>query len=98
MIPKNFVEEITRKTKIESVVAEYIDLTLVGAQLRGICPFCKNSGFSVSTNKKIYKCFKCGKGGGVIAFIQEIDKVCFPEAITLLAQKFDLVVPNTDTI
>ncbi|WP_426327772.1 CHC2 zinc finger domain-containing protein [Pedobacter sp. R-06] len=44
-------------------------------------PFCKNAGFSVSIDKQIYKCFKCNKGGGVINFIQKIEKKSFPAAI-----------------
>lgn len=96
MIPKNFVQEVTRKSAIESIVSEYVDLTPMGAQSNGICPFCKNSGFSVSTDKQIYKCFKCGKGGGAISFVQEIEKKSFPVAISFLADKLGLEVPQSN--
>ncbi|WP_131537878.1 DUF6671 family protein [Pedobacter nototheniae] len=96
MIPKNFVEEVTRKTSIESIVEDYIDLTPIGTQVKGICPFCKNPGFSVSKDKQIYKCFKCGKGGGVISFIQEIEKKSFPAAVQFLADKLGLNDPQSN--
>lgn len=95
MIPKKFVEEITSKTNIVGLVADYIDLTEVGAQLKGVCPFCKSNAFTVSSDKQIYKCFRCSKGGGVISFVQEIEKKTFP-AVEFLAGKLNLAVPETD--
>jgi len=39
MIPKNFIEEVTQKSNIESLVRDYVDLDSVGTQLKGVCPF-----------------------------------------------------------
>jgi len=41
-------------------------------------------------------CFKCGKGGGVISFVQEIEKKSFPAAIRFLADKLGLEVAETE--
>ena len=96
MIPKTFVEEITRKTDIESLVKEYVDLNPVGVQSKGVCPFCHSTSFTVSADKQIYKCFNCGKGGGAVSFVQEIEKKTFPAAIHFLADRLKLEVPETD--
>lgn len=96
MIPKAFIEEITKKTEIESVVKDYVDLNPVGAQFKGVCPFCHSSTFTVSNDKQIYKCFKCGKGGGVISFVQEIEKKTFPAAIEFLALRLNLPLPENE--
>ena len=74
MIPKKFIEEITWNINIVSLIAEYVDLTEAGSQLKGVCPFCKSNTFTVSNDKQIYKYFRCNKGGGVISFVQEIEK------------------------
>ncbi len=96
MIPKKFVEEITWKTNIVALVGDYVDLTEVGTQMKGVCPFCKSNTFTVSDDKQIYKCFRCGKGGGVISFVQEIEKKTFPAAVEFLADKLNLAVPKTE--
>lgn len=96
MIPKNFIEEVTQKTNIESLVRDYVVLDSVGTQLKGVCPFCHSSTFTVSNNKQIYKCFKCLKGGGVVSFVQEIEKKTFPAAIHFLADRLKLEAPGTE--
>ena len=42
MIPKSFVDELLRKTKIQDIISDFVELKPVGAQLKGICPFCKD--------------------------------------------------------
>ncbi len=94
MIPKLFIEEITRKTDIEALVRGYVELTRIGAQLKGKCPFCLSSSFTVSVDKQIYKCFKCTRGGGALKFVQEIEKKKFVEAVQFLAGRLGMIVPD----
>lgn len=96
MIPKSFVEEVTRKTDIETLARDYVELKVVGSQLKGSCPFCKSPSFTLSKGKQIYKCFKCGKGGGVLTFVQEIQKKTFPVAVRFLADRLKLEVPEVN--
>ena len=97
MIPKSFVEEITRRTDIEAIVGGYVELKEVGSQLKGSCPFCKSASFTLSKGKQIYKCFKCGKGGGVLTFVQEMEKKTFPDAVRFLADRLELKVPEVNS-
>lgn len=98
MIPKIFIDELLHKVDIELIVSSCVELVPNGAQLRGICPFCQSNKpmFTLSVNKQIYKCFKCGRGGNAIKFIVDIEKKTFPEAIYFLATKLDMEVPKSE--
>ena len=64
----------------------------------GLCPFHseKTPSFSVSPDKQIYHCFGCGKGGGVISFIMEIENLSFPEAVAFLARRANMPLPEQE--
>ena len=88
-IPEQFIDELVARSEISDVVSSYVHLTRKGNNLWGLCPFHneKTPSFSVSPDKQIYHCFGCGKGGGVISFIMEIENLPFPDAVRLLAQR-----------
>ena len=96
-IPEQFIDELVARSEISDVVSSYVHLTRKGNNLWGLCPFHneKTPSFSVSPDKQIYHCFGCGKGGGVISFIMEIENLPFPDAVRLLAQRAGLEVPMT---
>src|SRR4030095_2048813 len=50
--------------------------------------------FSVSPSKEIFFCFGCHKGGSVFNFIMEMERVAFPEAIKLVAEKSGVPLPQ----
>ena len=95
-IPEQFLDELTARCDIADVVADYVPLTRKGNNLWGLCPFHgeKTPSFSVSPDKQIYHCFGCGKGGGVINFVMEIENLPFPDAVRLLANRVGLEVPE----
>ena len=87
MFSESFLMELADRNDIVDVVSEYVRLgKRSGANLFGLCPFHneKTPSFSVSPDKQIYHCFGCGKGGGVINFIMEIESLSFPEAVEFL--------------
>ena len=98
-IPEQFIDELVARSDIADVVSSYVHLTKKGSNLWGLCPFHneKTPSFSVSQDKQIYHCFGCGKGGGVISFIMEMENLSFPDAVRLLAQRAGLEVPDTGT-
>lgn len=95
-IPESFIEALTERCDIVQEVSRYVSLTKKGANLFGLCPFHneKTPSFSVSPDKQIYHCFGCGKGGGVINFIMEIENLSYPEAIRFLAERAGMTVPE----
>ncbi len=96
MIPQNFIDELVRRSEIYDVVSGYVRLTKKGGNYFGLCPFHgeKTASFSVNQDKQIYHCFGCGKGGGVINFIMEIENLSFPEAVEFLARRVGMTVPE----
>ena len=96
-IPEQFIDELVHRSEISEVVGEYVHLTPKGGNLWGLCPFHteKTPSFSVSRDKQIYHCFGCGKGGGVISFVMEMEHLSFPDAVRHLAKRVGMEVPET---
>ena len=97
-IPQSFLEELELRCPIEEVVADYVSLTAKGGNLWGLCPFHseKTPSFAVSPDKHIFHCFGCGKGGGVIRFVMEMESLTFVEAVRKLAARAGLELPEED--
>lgn len=82
--------EVKRAADIYEVVHSYLPgLKKAGANYKALCPFHeeRTPSFNVHPEKQIFKCFGCGKAGDAISFVMEMDKVDYPEAIHLLAQR-----------
>ncbi len=83
------VDEVKNRIDLVELVQNYVRLKKSGQNHFGLCPFHteKTPSFSVSSERQIYKCFGCDKGGDAISFIQEIEHLTFPEALNLLADR-----------
>ena len=93
----SFLQELADRNDIVDVVGSYVRLNKKsGANLFGLCPFHseKTPSFSVNAEKQIFHCFGCGKGGGVIGFIMEIENLSFPDAVEFLARRAGMEVPQ----
>ena len=88
-ITDNSIEKVRLNSDIIQTISDYIELTKRGRNFFGLCPFHdeKTPSFSANEDKQIYKCFGCGAGGGVFNFIMDVEKVDFPEAIEILADR-----------
>jgi len=95
-IPDSFLDDLNGRLNIVDVVSSYLPLTKKGANYWGLCPFHheKTPSFSVNESKQIFHCFGCGKGGGPIRFVMEMDGLPFPEAVRKLAEQAGLEVPE----
>ena len=60
-----------------------------GINYKALCPFHseKSPSFVISPQKNIAHCFSCGKWGGPLKFLMEIEKIDFREAISILAKE-----------
>ena len=96
--PQTFIDDLKRQADIVRVVQDYVTLKKKGANWMACCPFHKEKtpSFSVSPAKEIFYCFGCHKGGSVFNFVMEIERVSFPEAIRLVAEKTGVPVPKLD--
>lgn len=88
-IAESQIRAITDKLNIADVVGEYVSLKSQGGRLWGLCPFHgeKTPSFSVTPDKGLFYCFGCQKGGDIISFVMEIEKLTFMEAAKLLAER-----------
>ncbi|MBV9280501.1 MAG: DNA primase [Chloroflexi bacterium] len=90
------VEDIKSRLNIEDVVGRYVDLKRSGASLKGLCPFHqeKTPSFVVSPSRGTFHCFGCQKGGDVFTFVQEVEKLSFPDALKRLADQAGVALPE----
>jgi DNA primase len=94
--PQTFIDDLKRQADIVRVIQDYVQLKKKGANWMACCPFHKEKtpSFSVSPAKEIFYCFGCHKGGSVFTFVMEIERVAFPEAIKLVADKVGMPLPK----
>ena len=95
-IPDSFLDDLNGRLDIVDVVSAYLPLTKKGANHWGLCPFHheKTPSFSVNESRQSFHCFGCGKGGGAIRFVMEMDSLSFPDAVRKLAGQAGLQVPE----
>jgi len=86
------VEDILSNIDIVDVVNKYVPLKRAGTNFTACCPFHneKTPSFMVSPTKQIFKCFGCGKGGNIITFMQEIERIDFRDAAKELAKQANI--------
>jgi DNA primase len=95
-IPPHIIDEIMQVSRIEEVIADYVQLKRAGSNLKGLSPFTdeKTPSFVVSPAKQIFKCFSTGKGGTVVSFLMEKEHFSYPEALRWLADRFGVQIPE----
>ncbi|GAB0174705.1 MAG: DNA primase [Candidatus Altimarinota bacterium] len=82
-------QDIESRVNILDIVGRYVDVKKAGVNYKALCPFHneKSPSFIISPQKNIAHCFSCGKGGGPIKFLMEMEKIEFREAIQVLAKE-----------
>ena len=90
-----WLDELRSRTSLEEVVSEYVPLKQKGRRYWGCCPFHneKTPSFSVDTEAQMYYCFGCHKGGTVINFVMDMERMEFMDAVRLLADRAHMEVP-----
>ena len=98
-ISNETIEAILNTTDIVATVSEYTKLERRGANdWWGCCPFHgeKTASFHVDADKKFYHCFGCHKGGNVVNFIMEMEKLSYPDTLEALAKKAGIQIKYQD--
>src|ERR1039458_6824757 len=92
----SFADRVKQQADIVRVVGEYVSLRKSGQNFSGLCPFHseKTPSFAVHPVKQMYHCFGCGVGGDVFKFVMEMEKISFPEAIRVVAEKCGIAIPR----
>ena len=92
------IDEIRQSNDIVDVISQYVRLKRSGRNFFGLCPFHneKSPSFSVSPDKQIFHCFGCGVGGNVFTFLMKIEGINFIEAVQMLAERANIVLPTLE--
>lgn len=95
-LPERFLDELLARTDILDLVSETVRLTKKGNSYWGCCPFHseKTPSFHVVPDRQMYKCFGCGKGGGAINYVMELENLPFRDAVALLAKRAGMAMPE----
>ncbi len=86
------VEDVRNAADIVDVIGDYIRLQKRGKNYVALCPFHteKTPSFNVNPERRIFKCFGCGKGGNVFTFLMEMEKISYTEAVRTLAERYGI--------
>lgn len=95
-------DQIRERVNIVDLIAESVPLKKMGRNFKGLCPFHneRTPSFVVSPERQIWHCFGCQKGGDCFSFLMELDRLEFPEALKILAQRAGVTLrsrPETGT-
>ena len=96
MIDEQLKQRIKDANEIVDVIGQFVSLHKRGINYIGTCPFHpdKHPSMTVSPSRQTYKCFVCGKGGDVIQFVQDHEGMSFNEALTWLANRAGITLPE----
>jgi len=96
-IPDEIIEQIRNRADIVDVIGSYLPLKRAGSNRhKALCPFHneKTPSFVVSSDRQTFHCFGCQKGGDIFRFVMEKESIDFPNAIHMLADKYNIVIPE----
>lgn len=90
-------EQVRDAVDLVALVGEKVALRRAGRSWKGLCPFHaeRTPSFTVNPDRQVWHCFGCGKGGDVFAWVTENEKVAFPEALRMLAERAGVELPKT---
>lgn len=94
MIDRETIDRIFSTADIVEVISDFVTLKKSGQNYKGLSPFTneKTPSFFVSPAKGIYKDFSSGKGGNVVGFLMEHERLTYPEALKYLARKYNIEI------
>ena len=98
MIDQQTINQIFDTADIVEVISDFVTLKKSGANYKGLSPFTneKTPSFMVSPAKGIFKDFSSGKGGNVVGFLMEHEKLSYPEALRYLAQRYNIAIEEKE--
>jgi DNA primase len=94
MLSQAVREQVRAASDIVEVVQSYVPLKRAGANWVGLCPFHKEKSpsFNVNSQRQIFHCFGCHKGGDVFRFVQDYENIGFMDAVRRLADRAGIVL------
>ena len=98
MISEQDKMRVLLASDIVEVIEDFVPLKKAGQNFKGLCPFHneKTPSFTVSPAKQIYHCFGCQESGGVISFLMRHEHHSYPEAVKVLAGRYNIEIEEKE--
>ena len=95
---ERFLDEVKSRLKLSDVIGRSVKLRRAGREWVGLSPFSKEKtpSFYVNDEKGFYHDFSSGKHGDLLSFLQETERLSFPEAVERLAAEAGVPMPSPD--
>ncbi|MDZ7697606.1 MAG: DNA primase [Deltaproteobacteria bacterium] len=90
-------EEIKRAADIVELIGQFVQLKKTGKNFSGLCPFHaeKDPSFTVSSDRQMFHCFGCKKGGDIFDFWMAYHNYTFLEALKDLAERYNIPIEES---
>lgn len=97
--PDSALSAIKNAVDIVALAGDYLALRRVGSRFKALCPFHDDHNPSLELNpeRQSFKCWSCGVGGDIFDFVKNIERVDFPEALRMLADRAGIVLERQPT-
>lgn len=94
MIDKQIINELIARADIVEVISRFRDVKKQGSNYFCLSPFTeeKTPSCAIHKAKQIYKDFSSGKGGGVISYLMDAEKMDYLQAVKYLAQMYNFEI------
>ncbi len=95
---ERLLDEIKSRLRPSEVIGKSVKLKRQGREWAGLSPFSreKTPSFFVNDDKGFYHDFSSGKHGDIFSFLQETERLTFPEAVERLAALAGVALPSPD--
>ncbi len=87
--PDTTLTAIKDAIDIVSLAGDYLTVSRSGRRFKALCPFHDDHNPSLELNpeRQSFKCWSCGAGGDIFDFVKGVERVDFPEALRVLADR-----------
>jgi DNA primase len=98
IVPPDVLDEIRSRVDLVDLISGVVPLKRAGERWKGLCPFHqeKTPSFTVNPKLGIFHCFGCHTGGDAFEFLRRHDRLDFPEAVRVLAERTGVLLPAKD--
>ncbi len=95
---ERLLDEIKSRLRPSDIIGRTVKLRRQGREYVGLSPFTKEKtpSFYVNDDKGQFFDFSSGKNGDLITFLQETERLSFPEAVERLAAEAGVALPAQD--
>jgi DNA primase len=97
---ETFPDILKSQIKISEIIAKKISIKHQSSgKFIACCPFHKEKtpSFHIDDQKEFYHCFGCGVHGNIFNFVMEMENLPFFEAVTKIANDYNISIPYLQT-